>query len=286
MKTSLAHLPQNKQDQILQITEIIKEVASPEKIILFGSYAKGKQVEHRYTGKDGIRYEYISDYDFLVVTKNNNIKEYELEDIITNRTPLFDPSVNVQVHEIDYINKGLEIGQYFFTDIVGEGISLYDTGRVEFAKARKLTSKEQKEISQESFDIWFPQGNEFIIDATNALNRGSYKIGAFYAHQATESLYYTVLLVFTSYKPKTHNLWKLRKQSKPISEELFLLFPLETDQEENNLFDLLKRGYIDARYKKTYEISSGELSALIEKIKRMKNIVENICKEKIDSISV
>ena len=56
MKTSLNHLPVSKRNQILEIVDIIKEVVSPEKIILFGSYAKGKYVEHRYTGKDGIFY--------------------------------------------------------------------------------------------------------------------------------------------------------------------------------------------------------------------------------------
>src|SRR5258705_11450204 len=118
MKANLSHLPEAKQKQIFQIVEIIKEVSAPEMVILFGSYAKGKQVEHRYTGKDGINYEYISDYDFLVVSKNNIIKEYELEDIINNRTSRFEPSINLQIHEIDYINEGLAFGQYFFTDIV------------------------------------------------------------------------------------------------------------------------------------------------------------------------
>ena len=78
MKTSLSHLPQIKQEQILQIVDVIKEVAAPEKIILFGSYAKGNFVEHRYTGRDRIVYEYISDYDFLVVTKKNNINNFYL----------------------------------------------------------------------------------------------------------------------------------------------------------------------------------------------------------------
>lgn len=41
MKTSLSHLPEIKQKQILQIAEVIKEVAAPEKIVLLGSYAKG-----------------------------------------------------------------------------------------------------------------------------------------------------------------------------------------------------------------------------------------------------
>lgn len=64
MKTSLANLPEFKQREINQVVAIIQEVVNPEMIILFGSYAKGTYVEHSYTAKDGIRYEYISDYDF------------------------------------------------------------------------------------------------------------------------------------------------------------------------------------------------------------------------------
>jgi HEPN domain-containing protein/predicted nucleotidyltransferase len=284
MKTSLAHLPQAKQEQILQIMEIIREVATPEKIILFGSYAKGKQVEHRYTGKDGIHYEYISDYDFLVVTQNNTIKEYELEDIINNRTERFEPSINVQIHEIDYVNEGLEFGQYFFTDIVSEGILLYDTGKVQFATPKELTATEEKEKAQRYFDIWFVGGVGFFKSVGFNLQEKEYKIAAFELHQAAESFYYASLLVFTGYKPKTHNLWKLRKQAKVLSEDLFLIFPVETDKFENYLFDLLKRGYIDARYKSEYSITERELRSLIERVKRMKETVERICKEKISSI--
>lgn len=284
MKTSLSHLSEAKQKQILQIVEIIKEVAAPEKVILFGSHAKGKQVEHRYTGKDGIKYEYISDYDFLVVTKNNTIKEYELEDIINNRTSRIEPSINLQIHEIDYINEGLEFGQYFFTDIVNEGILLFDTNAVHFVEARELTPEEEKEKAQRYFDIWFPQGNEFLIDATNALNRKSFKIASFHLHQATESLYYTTLLVFTGYKPKTHNLSKLRKDAKILSEELFLIFPIEADKKEYYLFDLLKRGYIDARYKPEYSITESELEILFEKVRKAQEIVGAICVAKIGFI--
>jgi HEPN domain-containing protein len=283
MKTTLTHLPISKRNQILEIVDIIKEVVSPEKIILFGSYAKGKYVEHRYTGKDGIFYEYVSDYDFLVVTQNNTIKDYELEDIINSRTQHFKQPINLQIHEIDYINEGLEFGQYFFTDIVKEGVLLYDTGLVDFAEPRELTPEEEKEIAQRYFDIWFPGASAFLKGVQFFLSEGEYKIGVFNLHQATESFYYAILLVFTSYKPKTHNLYKLRKQAKHLSEELFLLFPIEANKEEKNLFDLLKRGYIDARYKADFEITEEELSKLMLRIKEMKTIVEKISKEKIQS---
>lgn len=284
MKTSLNHLPQGKRGQILEIVEIIKEVMAPEKIILFGSYAKGKFVQHRYTGKDGILYEYISDFDFLVVTKENNIKEYELEDIVNSRTQHFKQPINLQIHEIDYINEGLEFGQYFFADIVKEGILLYDTDIVHFAEPRELTPAEEKEIAQRYFDIWFSGGSGFLKGVHFYLSQGELKIGTFNLHQATESFYYATLLVFTGYKPKTHNLYKLRKQAKHLSEELFLLFPIETNKEEKSLFDLLKRGYIDARYKADFVISREELTRLIARIEQMQLIVEKICKEKIEAI--
>jgi HEPN domain-containing protein/predicted nucleotidyltransferase len=283
MKTTLNHLPLSKRSQILEIVDIIKEVVSPEKIILFGSYAKGKYVEHRYTGKDGIFYEYVSDYDFLVVTQNNTIKEYELEDIVNSRTQHFKQPINLQIHEIDYVNEGLEFGQYFFTDIVNEGVLLYDTDLVDFAVPKELTLSEEKEIAQRYFDVWFSGGLALLNSVSFNFQQKQYKLAAFELHQATESFYYTTLLVFTGYKPKTHNLYKLRKQAKHLSEELFLLFPIETNKDEKNLFDLLKRGYIDARYKTDFVITEEELSKLILRINQMKSIVEKISKEKIQS---
>jgi uncharacterized protein len=284
MKTSLSHLPENNQHEILRIVEIIKEEADPEKIILFGSYAKGTYTAHSYFGRDGVRYEYMSDYDLLVVTNEALEKSYELEDRVTNRSRMYRSAVNMEIHDIGYINEGLEFGQYFFADIVKEGVLLYDKGTMQFSVPRQLTLKEEKEISERYFDKWLKRGVEFLIDATNAFNRNSLSKSAFELHQSAESFYYTTLLVFTGYKPKTHNLGKLRKQSKLLSEELYLVFPAESNKQEKHLFDLLKRGYVDARYRDDYVITKEELSTLIARVKEMQVIVERICKEKINSI--
>lgn len=284
MKTTISHLPEINQREILRIVEIIREVANPEKIILFGSYAKGTYTEHTYIGRDGIRYEYVSDYDLLVVTREAQEKSYELEDKVVNRSRMYRSAVNMEIHDISYINEGLEFGQYFFSDIVKEGVVLYDKGTVQFSEPRQLTASEEKEISQRYFDKWFTRGTEFLIDAVNAFNRDSYVKGAFELHQSAESFYYTTLLVFTGYKPKTHNLGKLRKQAKGLSEELYLIFPAESNKKEKHLFELLKRGYVDARYRDDYFITKEELAMLIERVKEMKGVVERICKAKIDSI--
>jgi uncharacterized protein len=284
MKTSLSHLPENKQHEILRIAEIIKEVANPEKIILFGSYAKGTYTEHTYTGRDGIRYEYISDYDLLVVTKDAIEKSYELDDQITNRARMYKASVNMEIHDIAYINEGLKFGQYFFSDIVKEGILLFDKGTVQFPEPRVLTSIEEREISQRYFDKWFKRGGAFF-DLVIHLKDTESNEGAFLLHQSAESFYYATLLVFTGYKPKTHNLGKLRKQAKILSEELYFVFPAETNKKEKQLFDLLKRGYVDARYRDDYVITKEELATLTERVREMQLVVEKICKEKITSIA-
>ncbi len=284
MKTSLSHLPENNQHEILRIVEIIKEETDPEKIILFGSYAKGTFTSHSYFGRDGIRYEYMSDYDLLVVTNEAQEKSYELEDKVVNRSRMYRSSVNMEIHDIAYINEGLEQGEYFFVDIMKEGILLYDSGNIHFAKSRELSTDEKRIKAQRYFDKWFPQAGDFLHGSKSFLERESFKTGVFMLHQATERLYYTTLLVFTDYKPKTHNLSKLRRQAKLSSEELYLIFPIESNKKEKHLFELLKRGYVDARYRDDYFITKEELSVLTERVKEMHNTVKRICEEKINSI--
>src|SRR3569833_759430 len=110
MKTSLNHLPEHKQQQILQITDIIKEVVIPEKIILFGSYATGTWVKDEYF-ENGIRYSYISDYDFLVVARENGEKEYLYTDKIINRSRhKTNVAINCIILDINYVNEGLSFG--------------------------------------------------------------------------------------------------------------------------------------------------------------------------------
>lgn len=283
MNNPLFHLPEDTQAEIRHIMDIIKEVVNPEMIILYGSHATGKQVNDKYLENTGTILDYTSDYDFLVVTENDPEDFHKWESEIMNRTDKSKNPVSLEIHGIDYINKGLELGEYFFTEIVKYGIALYDTGKVNFADPRELTPLEEKERAQRYFDTWFPQSEEFIEGSKFHLSRGHPKIGVFELHQAAESLYYSVLLVFTAYKPKTHNLWKLRKRTIPYSGELYQVFGTEIDKNEKYLFDLLKRGYIDARYRHDYKITSEELTILIEKVKWMASIVEKVCKGKIAS---
>jgi len=282
MKTSLSHLPEEKQKQLREITETIIRAANPEKIILFGSHATGRWVEHRYT-EDGITYEYISDYDILVITKSGDEKkDYEVQDIIENRLAYKTP-VTIITHDIDFVNRMLGEGQYFFTDIEKEGILLYDAGNIPLAERKPLSPAEAKMIAQQYYDQWFSVAREFYTSSVLNFKAGQPKVSVFNLHQATERTYNAVILVFSGYKSKTHNLDKLKRYAKRFSEELENVFPCNTDHEKH-LFDLLKRAYIDTRYKNDYAITESELTTLIDRVNRLQAIAETICKEKIASL--
>jgi predicted nucleotidyltransferase/HEPN domain-containing protein len=263
VNTSLEHLPEHKQKQLREIAGIIVKAVDPEKVILFGSHATGRWVEHRYT-EGGITYEYISDYDILVITKSGESrKDYEVQDVIENRC-VYKTPVTVITHDIDFVNKMLTEGQYFFTDIEQEGILLYDAGNTPLAERKLLSPAEAKAIAQNYYEQWF------------------YSAQAFNLHQAAERTYNAIILVHAGYKSKTHNLGKLKRYSKRFSEELDAVFPDNTP-EEKHLFDLLKRGYIDTRYKDHYEITADELRLLIERVRKLQAIAEKLCQQKIAS---
>jgi HEPN domain-containing protein len=280
----LDHLPPDKQEEIKTVLDIIIKEADPAKVILFGSHATGKWVNSSFQ-HDGIPLTYESDYDFLIVTKKKSEKEQSIISHIENKcNEELKGITSLLVHSIDYINTGLSYGQYFFIRILTEGITLYDDGKFDFQKPNILTPLEFKSRAQNYFDIWFPMGNEFLIDAENALNRGSYRISLFYLHQAVENFYATVMLVFSGFKPTVHNLNKLRKYAKHIDFDLYALFLTPPDDEEEyRLFELLRKGYVEARYSRDFEISKEDCKSISIKVQSMKILVQKICIDKISS---
>lgn len=281
MKTSLEHLPQHKRDQLATIVQIIVDSVSPEKVILFGSHARGTWVEDsRMEGP--ILVEYISDYDILVIIKRGEERdEDDIESLIENRCKFRTP-VTIIVHNIDYVNTRLAEGQYFFSDIKKEGILLYDAGNIELANEKQLTPPEKKEIAQEDFDYWYGDSLDFMKAVIFLANDKALKPAAFMLHQTAERSYNAVILVFTGYKPHTHNLGKLRALSRDFSPELMAVFP-NNSKKEKHLFKLLKKAYIDARYNKSYKITEEELAELVQRVKKLQTITERICKEKLAS---
>lgn len=286
MKTSIEYLPYHKQKELNQLTELLQQFKEVEMVILFGSYARNTWVEDRYVEKD-IVYEYKSDFDILVLTSRDDIYrsfrieekvEKKLEGIV--RTP-----ISLIFHSINEVNRALTWGSYFFCDIKKEGIILYNSAKHNLKDPKKLTPQESQQKAQEYFDQWFKSANEFFIDHSNAFNRESYNNAAFSLHQATERYYTTIQLVYTGYRPKEHDLNKLDKKVRN-SDKRFDVFPRVT-KEEKRLFELLRRAYVDARYKMDeFIITEVELNMLSGYVLQLKQLTEELCKDRILKIGL
>jgi len=278
LKTTTEQLPERNRAEINGIVSVIREKLPAQMIILFGSYARGEQVNDKYV-EDGITYEYQSDYDILVVMDSESqaiAKEAEkrwrhkLKTVVSDSTPL-----SIIFHGIEYLNSEIEQGNYFFTDILKEGVLLYDSGKHKLSQPKPLNEKQRREKAKMYFEKWFKNANEFFEHYTFALNKGSNSIAAFQLHQSAERYYMTVLLVYTDYKPKVHDLEKLDRMVCRIDSRFKEVFP-RTTNEEKRLFDLLKRAYIDSRYKLDYAIKKEELEWLGERVGVLRGMVSRL----------
>lgn len=288
MKNEITSLPKEKQEELRKIVEIIRRgEPKVEMIILFGSYARGDWVNDLYV-EDKIVYEYESDFDIIILVKSEKLeKDFAIWNKIEEQIELdksIKTPISLMVDTIEFINEQIAVRSYFYTDIRREGIVLYDSGKYELEESRSLSGERRREMIVRDHDIWFNEKTEeSFTDFYSNLERGSYKKAAFELHQAVEALYTTVLLVFTGYKPKTHDLKKLRRRVSQIDSRLKNIFKNQVD-EDKRLFNLLRRAYVDARYKPSYTITKGELTVLKEQAEELRQIVKKMCQEKIGSV--
>ena len=280
MNTSLEHLSAGHRKQVKNAVDIIVRAIRPEKIFLFGMYGAGEDawliqqslMQQLPPATQGI----LGAFDLLVITgPEEQRSDYELQDIIENRCR-DQVAVTALVHDITYVNRRIKEGQYFFSMVILEGTLLFDARRTPLAPAFTPNWADVRYTGERDFERWSNQARDFFHSAEFIRGRQGWNTAAFLLHQAAEQCYQAILLAFMGYKPTTHNLDKLRRYTNRFSVELALLFPRDTEEEED-LFRQLASGYVSARYKEEYIISEKEVELLTERIRRLLDIAERVC---------
>lgn len=300
MKSSLDHLPQVQQDELARVVRTLMaefEEATARatqpwrrggkiyKIILFGSYAREDWVDEPENG-------YQSDFDLLIVVSHRDLTEiadywYVAEDKILRDEAVGRP-VNIIVHSIDEVNRALKRGEYFWVDIVRDGIALYELPQHELATPMPASPDDALQMANEYFNEWLPAVDRSISTAETQTARGSDLLGwrkdaAFTLHQATERAYACFLLVRTLYFPRSHNIRFLRSLAEDNEPRLIEAWPRATKVDRRR-FELLKRAYVEARYSASYEISREDLEALTASVRRLRDIVEAVSRERLEEL--
>ena len=287
MKQSVGFLPENKRQDLQQLVDLIRtHIKDVGMVILLGSYAKNKYVDYDQRIEFGTPTYYMSDYDLLVLTRKEiGAIQYSLyakikDRFFENKNRPFHTHPQFINYGIDEFNHALTKAHYFETEIKRDGILLYDSGQYKLARRRKLDFAEIRERAQKYFDDKFTTAIDFINGVKFYYENGRYKMAAFHLHQSAENLLRTVSLVHILYSPKNHDLDELLRSCKAYTIELCRAFPRNTPEEER-LFDLLQRSYIESRYNPDFEITKADIEALVPKVERLRDIVEKVCREQI-----
>ncbi|ASA58312.1 HEPN domain-containing protein [Vibrio gazogenes] len=290
MKTSLDHLPESKQQELQNISTILRDTlddylqgktASKSefrilKIILFGSHAKGSWVNDPVNG-------YISDYDILVIVNKAALVE---EDVVWQRAKeqidrkVTSAPLGLIVHDLQEVNERLQQGHYFFKDIREEGIELFAATPKPLAEPGDLTEAEKQGIARKHYEQWFESAEQLFVFFQDGMKRQWLKQSAFLLHQSTERFFACTLLTCTNYLPKSHNIEKLGKLCAQIDAEFATIFPLD-NKFHRRCFRRLQRAYIEARYSEHYEITVEELTYLEGEVQKLKGLVERVCLKRI-----
>lgn len=288
MKQSIAYLPsRNQQDLNFIVQNILDRLKQTEMIILFGSYARNDYVVYDEKYEFGKLQFYVSDYDILVVT--SDIPESAAGRILDNIESLYykkakepdrQPALQFINSDIKKLNKALDEGRYFYTQIQDEGVVLYDTQKFQLAEKRDLKFDEISEQAQEYYNDKFVRANNFLDGVEFYLNKKDYQTASFLLHQACENYFYTVRLVYTLQNSKQHNLRKLLNSVRKYSNEFINVFP-QSLPEDKRLFDLIKAAYVNGRYDPDFEVTKEDIYALIPKVELLRDITKRICEAKI-----
>ncbi|AYV45106.1 nucleotidyltransferase [Caulobacter flavus] len=301
MKQSLDHLPDGKRRELAFVVETLQATFARAiahrtqqryrngrllKIVLFDSYARGDWIEDP-AGR------YFSSYDLLVVVNHPDLTDLDefwskadcaFLDELSNGNRLR-TQTNFIVHDLDDVNEQLRSGRLFFTEMLREGVILFEEPDFPFAAPTAIPAAAACSEAKRYVDDWLPSSRALSKLASTAQELSRPREAAFLLHQAAEKAYHGLILILTRYSARTHRLTLLRDRAEALDERLRGLWPRER-KFDRKCFNLLQRAYIEARYSPDYSISDEQLAWLTERVGVLQAAVSTIATERIEALGV
>jgi len=302
MRSGLDHLPERQQRELVRVrdyllsgfesartggggaTQTWRRNGQVLKIILFGSYSRSDWVDEPENG-------YLSDFDLLIVVSHENLTNiadfwWSAEDQIL-RDPDIGRTVNLVVHDLETVNAALRRGEYFWSDIVRDGIALHEVPGHALATPQPMTTNDAQAAASSHFSKLTSSVDEWLELADLAISKGRVgdwpKKAAFNLHQAVETAYACFLLVHTFYFPRSHNIKFLRSLAEDADVRLVEAWPREQKLDRRR-FEHLKRAYVEARYSDHFDVSIEDLEWMTLHTRKLRDLVARLCHDRIEAL--
>jgi HEPN domain-containing protein len=285
MDPSLEHLPEKKRNELAYIARTIAErCPGVGLVMLFGSYARGDWKEEADLPPEHPS-GHPSDYDILAVTDDTADCDAGTWLAISKQCNSAGLSTHARIihHEIGFLNRQLARGQYFFCEIVSQGKILHRDPGFDLAQPATPGPAERLQAAEEGYAHWFERSRRFFGLHKSARENDWLPEAAFNLHQAAESAYKAVLIVFTGYIPKEHYLELLGLDAADLDPRFAAIFP-KADPTQRQAFQLLDYAYIGARYDPQYRIDEATVEYLAGRVEQLLELTKEACTGKIDAL--
>jgi uncharacterized protein len=300
MKTSLDHLPPPKRVELEHVATVLEEEFKKAlaaagahwvrkgkllKIILFGSFGRGDWVDEPENS-------YQSDWDLLILVNDNDLTVIEDFWWDAEEKLLHDPkvkrTVNIIVHTLAQVNEALKKGEYFWVDIINDGVLVLESSKRQLATPQPLAPQDAYVMANKYYENNIRSSAQWIRSAEFARKEMAEdftwsKKAAFNLHQSVETAYGCFLLVRMLSLPHVHNIKFLRSMSEGLDKRLAAAWPRETKKDKSR-FELLKRAYVEARYSQHFKISAEDLDLLAACAQELARLVDEACREWLENL--
>lgn len=253
-------------DQQTQLVKTILDVVPATHIYLLGSTLQQRRTETLFM-PEAPSCRYVGHYYVLVLvddTANCAVLENKLETSCRQYIP-----VTALVLHSHVFTEWLFAGHSFAVAVQQRAVLLHGEP-ISFHTVPATTGiaapEKQKQQGGQQMKSFFAGAELYIL-------RKEYKMAAFMLHQCAEQGLLALLKAGSGLHINTHNLDKLVRYCSMVNYRIADIFSQQNEQEER-LFQLLQKAYIDTRYKENYQINRVELTAIKDMVAKLINMME------------
>lgn len=261
-------LTETFKEQEQQLVKIILDAVPARHIYLLGSTLAQRRTETIFM-PDAPSCRSVGHYYVLVLVIgdcNAGILQDKLENICRQFIPVTALVMKTEIF-IEWLLAG-----HNFADTVQQRAVLLHGEAINYSALQTTDTYPLENIEKQNRENG-QKVKAFLAGAELFIIRKEHKMAAFMLHQCAEHALLALLKKGTGLHVNTHSLDKLMRYCSMVNYTITEILPRNNEQQER-LFQLLQKAYIDTRYKYDYHINTAELQGLKAMIEKLVEIVQ------------
>jgi len=278
---AIAILPRQQQQVLAELIQKVVTAVQPEKIICYGIRSIDTHEWGCFSNDGAVKDTTRLKLDLLIIAPATKGQTEQDISFAAEQQCKALADVFCVTHKIHSVKEGLANGNPFYSTLYHKGLLIYDSGQTELHSPSQMPAPLlELPIIEAIWLKWYGLALHFYKSAVDSQHFERPDLTAFMLHQAVEHTCGALIRVFSGYRPNTHNLTRLLMMVENFTQKITQVFPRST-REEEELYGIIQRAYLDARYKDNYTVPAGSLDLLIRRVHELQSIAASLYAEKL-----